>query len=85
MRRVRWEHEAVEDFATVARLHRADGHRILTALRRLAAENVGDVKKLQGEFDGTWRLRVGDWRVRFGREGDTIVVLAVFNRRDAYD
>jgi mRNA-degrading endonuclease RelE of RelBE toxin-antitoxin system len=38
--------------------------RILEALVRLAETGQGDVTRLQGVAD-EWRLRVGDWRVRF--------------------
>lgn len=31
------------------------------------------------------RLRVGDWRVIFCEDGDTIVVVAVGHRRNIYD
>ena len=32
-----------------------------------------------------FRLRVGDWRVRFHDHGDWIDILRIRNRRDAYD
>lgn len=31
-----------------------------------------------------YRLRVGDWRVRFIVRGNTVIVLRVLNRKDAY-
>lgn len=61
--------------------------RILKAITRLAqgAELVGDVKRLSGS--GEYRLRVGDWRVRFERLDRqlTIVVVRVLPRGRAYD
>jgi len=42
----------------------------------------GDVKKLIG-IDG-YRLRVGGVRVLFKRDGDTIHVIRIDNRGDAY-
>lgn len=33
---------------------------------------------------GSYRYRIGDWRVVFDLEGDTIVVLLVGHRRDIY-
>jgi mRNA interferase RelE/StbE len=38
--------------------------RILDALTRLADAGQGNITRLQGSTD-EWRLRVGDWRVRF--------------------
>ncbi len=61
--------------------------RILTAITRLArsAELVGDVKRLSGSDE--YRLRVGDWRVRFERDDRQlrIVVVRVLPRGRAYD
>ncbi len=59
--------------------------RIFAALDRLAADRRrGDVRKLQGAAE--WRLRVGDWRVRFefDEPHETIVVLHVLPRGRAY-
>lgn len=61
--------------------------RILRAIERLAqgAELTGDVKRLQGSDE--YRLRVGDWRVRFER-GDQrliITIVRVLPRGRAYD
>lgn len=61
--------------------------RILRAITRLAqgAELTGDVKRLTGSHE--YRLRVGDWRVRFERDGARriIVIVRVLPRGRAYD
>jgi mRNA interferase RelE/StbE len=62
--------------------------RILSAIARLAqgAELTGDVKRLQGSNE--YRLRVGDWRVRFERRKNrqlVIVIVRVLPRGRAYD
>lgn len=64
------------------RLSRTDRERIAAAIERLPA---GDVRRLRGRAPG-WRLRVGDWRVRFERDDATrrINVLAVRSRGGAY-
>lgn len=59
---------------------------LIRALDLLVAEPPrGDVKKLQGS-DDEWRLRVGDWRIRFTRNPDTgdVLVLSVEPRGRAY-
>jgi mRNA-degrading endonuclease RelE of RelBE toxin-antitoxin system len=49
-----------------------------------AQSGQGDVKKLAGTGEH-WRLRVGEWRVIFVFDPPgSITVLAVSNRRDAY-
>jgi mRNA interferase RelE/StbE len=59
--------------------------RIVEALERLATTGQGDVQRLRGTTD-EWRLRVGDWRVRFRYDtaADTIEVLHILPRGEAY-
>ena len=62
----------------------ADVRRRLQArLDRFAQTGQGDVKRLKGR-DGA-RLRVGDWRIIFYGERNTIVVVAVGHRREIYE
>ncbi len=66
-------------------MDRETAMRILLALTRYFQTGEGDVKPLEGDFTGTHRLRVGDWRVRFRRvQGGVIHILAVENRGQAY-
>jgi mRNA interferase RelE/StbE len=61
--------------------------RIVRAIARLAqgAELAGDIKRLQGSHE--YRLRVGDWRVRFEREDQQLIItiVRVLPRGRAYD
>jgi mRNA interferase RelE/StbE len=57
--------------------------RIDAKLTAFAETGQGDVKRLKGQAG--CRLRVGDWRVIFIEEGETIVVAAVGHRREIYD
>jgi mRNA interferase RelE/StbE len=62
----------------------ADVRRRLDArLTAFARTGQGDVKRLKGRAGA--RLRVGDWRVVFYVEGDSIIVAAVGHRREIYD
>jgi mRNA interferase RelE/StbE len=59
--------------------------RIVNALDRLTGDpSAGDVVKLTDADE--WRLRIGDWRVRFERDAETGVVnvLRVLPRGRAY-
>jgi len=58
--------------------------RILHAIDRYAATGEGDVKRLQDVEPPELRLRVGDYRVRFWEFSESILVIAVRHRRDAY-
>jgi mRNA interferase RelE/StbE len=62
----------------------ADVRRRLDAkLSVYAQTGQGDVKRLSGRAGA--RLRVGDWRIIFYVEDDTIMVVAVGHRREIYD
>jgi mRNA-degrading endonuclease RelE of RelBE toxin-antitoxin system len=39
---------------------------------------------LQGIDPPAFRLRVGDFRVRFQVDGDTLIILRVFDRKGTY-
>jgi mRNA interferase RelE/StbE len=91
-----WEpHRAVrEDHVTVrieraarrdlARLAASDAKVVVDAIAAFAENGVGDVKKLRAHDPPAWRLRVGRFRVLYRREGATLVVDAIKDRRDAY-
>jgi len=66
------------------KLERPLRDRITRALRRLAANPLQKTKKLSDPRIGTYRLRVGDWRVIFDLDGDLVVVLRIGHRRDIY-
>jgi len=51
---------------------------------RLEAGLHGDIKRLK-EHDPAYRLRMGDYRVLFDVEGQTITICRVKHRREAYD
>jgi hypothetical protein len=74
-------------------LRRLDQHvadRVIDAMTRFAEQGQGDVTRLVGTEE--FRLRVGDWRVRFvvrarvdeGEPGRVIEVLRVLPRGRAY-
>lgn len=53
--------------------------RIETAIQALP---TGDVKKLRGQ--PYYRLRVGDFRILFDRDGSVILVVKIDNRGQVY-
>lgn len=57
--------------------------RIDARLTDFAASGKGDIKRLKSRQGS--RLRVGDWRVIFYEEDNTIMVVAVGHRREIYD
>jgi mRNA interferase RelE/StbE len=67
---------------SLRRLGRRDRERIQAAIGKLPG---GDVKRLRGP-ERLWRLRIGQWRVIFGRQdaARVIDVLAIRPRGRAY-
>lgn len=82
-------HVVIDDRARkdLRRIDPPTRQRILRAIARLAqgAELTGDVKRLQGSRE--YRLRVGDWRVRFERDDRQLIItiVRVLPRGRAYD
>ncbi len=57
---------------------------MLPRLARFLATEEGDVKRLADIDPPEFRLRLGDYRLRFYDRGDWIEILRVRNRKDAY-
>jgi mRNA interferase RelE/StbE len=81
VKQIEWSEESLEDLAA---LEKRNARQIKAAVERFAETGAGKVKKLQGIDPPEFRLRVGDFRVRFQVAGDTLVILRVLNRKDAY-
>ncbi len=81
MRAIEWTEPALRDLAA---LDKSIALRIKQSIVRFAETGAADIKKLQGLDPPEYRLRVGDWRVRFQLDGDEIRVLRIRDRKDAY-
>jgi mRNA-degrading endonuclease RelE of RelBE toxin-antitoxin system len=80
-KKIAWSDQAKTQLRSI---DRATALRILHALARLVATGEGDVKRLQDIDPPEFRLRVGEYRVRFHDAGDTLHIAAVKHRREAY-
>ena len=80
-KKIAWTVQAKADLRAI---DQAAALRILHIVARYLATGVGDVKHLQDVEPPEFRLRVGNYRVRFHDLGDSILVLAVKHRREAY-
>jgi mRNA-degrading endonuclease RelE of RelBE toxin-antitoxin system len=78
---IEWTGTALEDMAA---LDKGIARRVKQSVERFADTGAGSVKRLQGLDPPQYRLRVGDYRVRFHLAGERIQVLRVRNRREAY-
>jgi mRNA-degrading endonuclease RelE of RelBE toxin-antitoxin system len=62
----------------------SETQRAKQAVERFAETGAGNIKRLQGIAPPEFRLRVGDYRVRFHQDSETLLILRVRNRREAY-
>jgi mRNA interferase RelE/StbE len=76
-----WTEDALDD---LNRLDRQVAKRILKKVTWLSRHFDNIVPEpLTGSFSGLYKLRVGDWRVFYTIESDTLVIRAVGHRREA--
>ncbi len=80
-KKINWKDQAKAELRAIGQL---DALRILQSLDRFSATMEGDVKRLQSVDPPEFRLRVGDYRVRFYDYGDALQILSVKHRREAY-
>ena len=61
--------------------------RMVDAIKSLAANpRPSDTKKLAGKLQGTWRIRVGDYRILYDVDDKAkkVVILYIGHRRQIY-
>ncbi len=80
-RTIAWTEQAKKN---VRSLDQQTALRVLRGLARFATGQEGDVKRLQGTIAPGFRLRVGDYRIRFCDHDQMIQVPAVKHRGEAY-
>ncbi len=80
---IAWTTRARKD---LRKLDKPVAARIVTAVERFARTGVGDVVQLTAVEPPEYRLRVGDWRVRFRRDPARalLIILRVLPRDKAY-
>ena len=77
---LRFQNRALKD------LRQLDKHlskRIVDKIEIMAEDLKGDVKKLT-DHSPQYRLRIGDYRVLFDIEDETILIQRIRNRREVY-
>jgi mRNA interferase RelE/StbE len=70
--------------AQIRDLDKDTAMRILDALDRLQESGKGDIKKLRGFDPPEYRLRVGEYRVRYRHQNGSYWIVAVTTRGRAY-
>jgi mRNA-degrading endonuclease RelE of RelBE toxin-antitoxin system len=80
-KRIEWTPQSRAD---VRRIDRQMALSLLEDLADYALNGQGDVERLHGIDPPEFRLRVGDYRIRFYDHGGWIQILRVLHRREAY-
>ena len=80
-RKIAWTEGARCDLRAI---EKATALRILHTIARYLVTGEADIKRLQGIEPPEFRLRCGDYRIRFYDFGDTLQILTIKHRKDAY-
>jgi mRNA interferase RelE/StbE len=78
---IEWLEEARAD---IRALDRETAMRTFEGILHFARSGAGDVRPLHAELAGSFRLRVGEYRVLFKLQGNTIQIFGVRHRSIAY-
>ena len=75
---------AVKSIKKISEPHKTLIKRKIGLLKNFT-KDMPNIKALQGEYKGLYRLRAGDYRILFDiADRTTIIVLDVFARKDGY-
>jgi mRNA-degrading endonuclease RelE of RelBE toxin-antitoxin system len=80
-KKISWTDQAKADVRAIDRETALD---LLHGLARFLISEEGDVKRLKNIEPPEYRLRLGSYRLRFLDHGDSIEILHVRHRKDAY-
>ena len=82
MAKIEWTEAAARD---LEKLDTPIARRILKKLTWFSNNFQSVVPEpLSGGFQGTFKLRIGDWRAVYTLESDTIVIQSISHRSDIY-
>lgn len=68
----------------ISKLDQGVRQRIGETLERYAEAPLSYARKMVNPFLGTYRFRIGDYRVIFDIEGNKLVILRIGHRREIY-
>jgi mRNA-degrading endonuclease RelE of RelBE toxin-antitoxin system len=80
-KKISWTEPAKAD---VRAIDQRTAMRVLHGLARFVFTDEGDVTRLTDIDPPEYRLRVSDYRIRFYDYGDTVEIVSVKHRREAY-
>jgi mRNA-degrading endonuclease RelE of RelBE toxin-antitoxin system len=78
---IEWLDEAATD---VRAIDRPTAMHLFEGILRFSRTGAGDVNTLHGDMAGSFRLRLGDYRVLFTLEDNAMRIYGVRHRSEAY-
>lgn len=79
--RIEWSDDAVAD---VRAIDRATAMYLFEGILRFSRSGAGDLRTLQGDMSGAFRLRLRDYRILFTLEDGAMQISGVRHRSEAY-
>jgi len=83
MATVKMTPDAIEQFASLPKVIRERVRKI--EARLVNWPEVSGAKALSGDLTGWFRMRTGDYRVRFQVKGESILIDKIGHRKEFYD
>jgi mRNA interferase RelE/StbE len=71
-------------FKDLEKIHPKHREQILDDLEKGTCHNASKVKALKGEYQGLFRIEIGNYRVIFTKTGDDVLILRVAHRKEVY-
>ena len=81
MAEIRYKSSVGRDFKQI---ELADRERIFVQIREVLGANLRGGEQLRGEFEGLYKLRVGDYLVVYALVSEDVLVLRIRHRSSAY-
>ena len=66
------------------RIDRKEGNRILRKIQDVLGEDSNKGIPLKGEYEGLYKLRVGDYRVVYCKTKEGVLILRIRHRKKAH-
>lgn len=82
MVKIKWTEDAIKD---LEKLDKPVAQRVIRKISWLCNnfERVSP-EPLGGEFKGTYKLRIGDWRAIYTMEGQVLIIQFIGHRKEIY-
>lgn len=71
-------------FHDLKKLDKKVAKRILNKTEKILSQNPGKGIPLKGQFEGLFKIRIGDYRVVYVKKRDAVLILRIGHRKKVY-